>query len=581
MNPQEAEALSWIFEARDRILSVDTETTGLKIRDGRDYAIGVSASYLDATGYHNHYFPFRHKLGGNYDSSILERLKELLEKAPKLVFHNAKFDLVSLRTLGIDVFGSEWYCTMIMAHLVNENWPLTKSLDACAKAYLGEEFGKARPPEFVAATKFGWDMVPVELMRPYAETDAELPYRLAAVLFDKFIAENLHEYWEYKRRLVEVVIQMESLGVGVDTELCEKMLEEAEIRKGDYMEMIGGFNPRSNKDMEELMINRLHLPRMYHQKTGNLTFDKTAMAVYEEILERRKDPLGQYVLAYRGWGHAASNFYAPYLSHLSPDGRLRPNYKHHKDEKEGGTVTGRLSCSDPNLQQIPRVSNKPWNGSVKKAFKPAEGFTLWEADYSQLELRLGTAYADEKQLKQVFREGRDIFTEMSIALGLSRQDTKTFVYSTQYGAGVNRLMNVFGITETEAKRMRERYFSTYPGFRRLSDLAQARAQANGKMKLWSGRYRHFRNPKQEAHKALNSIIQGGAADIVERQMIRLAKDIASSDVRMLLQVHDSVIFEIREGLEEAVTPEIQRTMEDVQPDFDVKFAVDVHRFGGE
>lgn len=577
---QETEALSYLCNARGHVLAVDTETNGKDIRDGRGYAIGVSTSYLDTFGYHNHYFPFRHTLGDNYDPSILARLKEVVEAAPKVVFHNAKFDLVSLRTLGIDYFGRDWYCTMVMAHLINENWPRSKSLDSCAAAYLGEGFRKLKTDELdTIAKSFGWDMIPVSVMRPYAEMDTELTYRLAGVLFEKFIAENLMDYWTYKRKLIETVILMESRGVGIDTELCEKMIEEAEYRMGDYSDMIGGLNPRSPVDMKSLFIDRLGLPPQYNLKTGKLTFDKTAMSVYDQILERRNDPLAQYVQAYRGWGHTSSLFYKPYLAYLSPDGRLRPSYMHHKDEAEGGTVTGRLSCRNPNLQQIPRVSDKPWNGTLKKAFLPSPGYTLYEADYSQLELRLATAYADETSLKVVFNEGRDIFSEMAEAIHLTRQDTKTFVYSTQYGAGVNRIMNVFGITETEARNIRERYFEAYPGFRALSEKASAKARNNGKAQLWSGRYRHFRDPRNEAHKALNSVIQGGAADIVERQMIRLREEVDGPDARMLLQVHDSVIFEIRNGVEAGALPEIKRIMEDVRPDFDVRFAVDVHKFG--
>src|SRR5690606_39266387 len=151
-------------------------------------------------------------------------------------------------------------------------------------------------------------------------------------------------------------------------------------------------------------------------------------------------------------------FYRSYLEHVSPDGRLRPDYKHHKDEDDGGTVTGRLSCANPNLQQIPKSGKKPWNGGVKRSFIPTPGYELWEVDYSQLELSLGTAYADVKELMEVFNdESRDIFSEIAATLGLERDPTKTYVYSTQYGAGINRLVSALGVTPAKAAQIRDDY----------------------------------------------------------------------------------------------------------------------------
>jgi DNA polymerase-1 len=203
-----------------------------------------------------------------------------------------------------------------------------------------------------------------------------------------------------------------------------------------------------------------------------------------------------------------------------------------------------------------------------------------EFDYSQLELRLATAYADERELKQVFLEGRDIFTEMSKELGMVRQDTKTFVYSTQYGAGLDRLMHVFKVTRAQAEQMRTNYKERYPGFVKVESIAKMRCRTRGKVQLWSGRYRHFFDRDGEAHKAFNSAIQGGAADIVEHVMVRLFKEIDNEEeCRMLLTVHDSVVFEIREELVEDYSAAIIEIMSDVRPDFGVKFAVEGKEFG--
>jgi DNA polymerase-1 len=206
------------------------------------------------------------------------------------------------------------------------------------------------------------------------------------------------------------------------------------------------------------------------------------------------------------------------------------------------------------------------------------------ADYSQLELRLGTAYAEQhtdasEGLKRVFAEGRDIFTEMAGQLNMPRFQAKTTVYTVQYGGGANRLSTVFGISVERAKSIIDNYYATYPGFRTVSDMAKRKVSVNGKIQLWSGRYRHFQYPQDEARKAFNSVIQGGAADIVERTMLRLFREVDCDDCRMLLQVHDSVVFEIRRGMEDYFRPKILAIMENIEPDFGVKFAVDMHKWG--
>jgi DNA polymerase-1 len=586
MDPETVAATAFLVSARNRNIAVDTETNGEDIRDGRGYAMGISIAYRDNNQYHSMYFPFRHRGPGNLPDSVLAKVKEVIETAPAVVFHNAKFDIVSLRTLGIYVRSGTWFCTMIMAHLINENWPYSKSLNSCAAAYVGPEFQKDDSEIKDIVKTFGWGFVPAKLMKKYAALDTELTYRLFLALLPLFKKENLTDYWKHKARLIEVVIEMESRGVAVDVDFCNQMLANADAAMAEHTGYIGA--KPTNAQLEKLFIEKLKLPVVKKSpKTGKPSFDREAMGIYEQILERNDNPVAKHILAYRGWQKARSAFYGAYLTHLSPDGRLRPSYKHHKDEQEGGTLTGRLSCANPNLQQIPRVSDKAWNGSVKKAFRASPGYTLYEADYSQLELRLGTAYANEQELKRVFEEGRDIFTELGARLGWARQNVKTFVYSTQYGAGKKRISDVFGVSQERALELINQYYEMFPGFRRVSQVAASECLTKRRARLWSGRYRHFRSPKDDNHKAFNSVIQGGAADIVERIMVALYErvdQVSDGAVRMLLQVHDSVIFEIKNNTEGYWIPKIIEVMEDVNnicTDFGVRFHVDCHRFGGD
>jgi len=558
---------------RAEYVALDTETSGEDIRDGRGYLVGLSVAYGELSGY----LPIRHinELDGS-NTNLTDDERYRLTKAIEnykgwLIFHNSKFDLESLRSAGINYTG-KFYDTMLMAHLINENKPYSKSLDGCTKHYVGKD-SKKKSEAFLAAQKiWGWNM-PASVMYEYAAYDAVLTFRLFEAIKPLFDKEELAETWEHKQKFIRTIIAMERRGVRVDTALAKRMQIHGEMIMDDIREELK-LNPGSTKDLKVLLIDKLGLPVVKATPAGAPSFDKEAMAVYDRALELQENHTAELITAYRGWQKSVSSNYIPYQELLSPDGRLRPNYKLH------GTITGRMSCEKPNLQQIPRSGDKAWNGEMKSTFIPEEGYELYEADYSQLELRLGTAYAGEEGLKRIFAEGRDVFTEMSNDLGMSRQNTKTLVYTIQYGGGINRISTVFAVSRERAEQLRENYFSTYPGFHAVATVATQKAKHVGKLKLWSGRYRHFLYPREEAHKAFNSVIQGGAADIVERTMVRCFESVDNDEeCRMLLQVHDSIVWEIKKDKVDKYLPMIKEAMTNIEPDFGVTFAVDIHKFG--
>ena len=528
------------------------------------------------------YFPFRHEFGTNYDDEVKHEVIKTIETANAIVFHNAKFDLVSLRTMGIDYRGA-FFCTAIMANLINENWPMSKGLDALVKFYVSKNAGKAMPDNLMKFIKvFGWASVPAEVMYDYATTDAVITLQLLEKLLPLYRREATQGIWEHKQKFIRTVIDMERRGVRVDVDKCKQLIEQGEARVDElYKEL--GFNANSSKQKKEFFIDKLGLPVVEYTDAGQPSFSKAVMPIYEQMMEDRfpGDVTVNKIREYMGWVHSLGLFYRPWVELLNADGRLRPNYRLHKDE-DGGTTTGRLSCQNPNLQQIPRVTNKPWNKEVKKCLIPKDGYVLVEADYSQLELRLATAYANEQSLKDIFNEGRDIFTEMSYQMNLSRDDTKTFVYSTQYGAGNKRISDVFNVTRQQAQALRDGYYATYPGFAAFSRSCEAAVYENKRVRIWSGRYRHFRNPEEEAHKAMNACIQGGAADIVERVMVKCNETFVDEEnCRMLLQIHDSLVFEVKKEKLDEYAWKIKNTMESVNEimDFGVKFHVDVEELG--
>lgn len=567
-------------DGKDAVISFDPETNAEDIRDGRGYMTSFGLG-LSLTGKEVFVSFFPVALGGEHnegvnDPSHKEWLFKFLENFPgKLVMHNAKHDLEVLYAEGFDYKG-DYYDTMLMCHLINENFPFSKDLSSCVMHYVSKDLKKKDDKYFDFLVSFyGWANIPAESMRVYNEHDAYITFRLFQKIIKKFLAEVPAGYWNHKKLFMNVVRAMERPGIAIDIPFCRKMIELGEEKMEKIRAELGGFNPGSSKDLEKLFIDKMGLPVVKVSKTtGAPSFDKEAMEEYERLLEDTEDPTAILVLEYRGWQKTVSSNYRSYVEKVSPDGRLRPNYKLH------GTKTGRMSCSDPNLQQIPRSSTKPWNGNLKEAFVAAPGYELWEFDYSQLELRLATAYAKESSLADVFNEGRDIFSEMAVAIGLPRQATKTFVYATQYGAGIDRLMYSLGLSRERVEQIRQDYRDAYPGFVAVSNRASRLCKATGKVQLWSGRYRHFWSKYDDAHKAFNSVCQGGAADIVESVMVRLYEKLGNSeDCRILLTVHDSVIFEIRRECVAEYTELIEEVMSNVEPDFGVKFAVEGKKFG--
>lgn len=568
-------AIAKLAESPGIVIAVDTEATGLNVASQEDVCIGVSlATVINGIG-HSYYFPFNHSKGDNCHSDVVFELGELLENnLNTLVFCNAQYDILSLETIGIHVEHTNFVDVPTMAHLIDENRPYSKSLDQLAQHYIDKNVGKIKDINIEREKKTGWQNTDWQEIWDYAVVDAQLTWRLYDILSKRHEWRELPEdFWPHKQNLIRVLLSMKRKGVQIDVQLAEEYVQKGEAEMERIVKELG-INPASPKQMKKLLIDDLGLPVVKQSPlTGAPSFDKQAMMKYDIMLEKLDSPVASLIKEYRGWQKAVSAAYRPYLSLRGPDDRLRCSYKTH------GTATGRLSCSEPNLQQIPKSSDKPWNGKVKNCFIAKPGFKLINADFSQLELRLATAYAGEEELKKVFEEGRDIFTEMSKQLGMSRHDTKTLVYSMQYGAGEQRIMDVFGVDRNEAKKIRANYFATYPHFRRLNERCTEKVEEAGKIKIWSGRYRHF-DDRNDSYKAMNSVIQGGAADIVERIMVRCYEELESEDCSMLLQVHDSITFEVREPMVPQYIEKIRTIMEDVNAvtgdvSFDVRFAVDV------
>lgn len=560
-----------------KTLHIDTESDGNSLKDGTGKTIGVSVDISpDPYNAYSYYFPFRHP-SGNLPQTYLHELKKLIERKGKWVAQNFRFDWLALKNLGIDPpFDVE--CTMLMAHSVDENL-LSYSLDSLSRG-LGYE-GKTSDAHFKNIINLlGWGGVPPEgIFAEYAATDASLLRPVREHYITRYWDEDESEgaLWEADKKTAIILNKIECTGAKVNLPLAEQEVERGEKRMQELANMIG-LNPGSTTQLQELLFDQLELPvndKFRSAKTGKPSLNKQAMEYYEEQLTLLGSPVAQQVLEYRGYQKAVSSYWKAYLTHVSTDGRIRPNFNLHR------TKTHRLSCDTPNLQQIPRITAKPWNKLVKPGFIAEDGYELWEADYSQIELRLTAVYAKEKRLIEIFEDAeRDLFSEMAASLNFPRDGVKTSVYATGYGAGIDKLASVFG-SRSMAEKFRQEYYSNYPGIRKVTSLASATAKGQGFVRSWTTRRRHFRDPQGESHKAFNAVIQTGAADIVKRQMIKYddREGIDTQECRVILQVHDSLVFEIRKDKVPYYRKVIPQIMEDVEPDFGVPFRVDMHLWG--
>lgn len=568
------------------VIAVDTETTGLNVRNNVDYLMGISVSNENA----GFYFPFRHK-EDNLEQQHLDTLINLL-KPKSLVWHNRKFDMHSLKTIGIDPlqFTGTQYDTLLLAHLLDEEM-YSFELDVLGKKFIGE--GKLTKDEIQNYGKtFGFDSIPAHLMAPYAAQDTNLTLKLLIHLWPLLCDQGLDKvYLDTEMPFTNLLYLIEQRGLGVNVEFTEKKAHYGRVRMASlYREL--GFNPASPKDLERILITELGLPVFLHTKscekctkykqpvsnhTGKPSFAKAAMREYDDILEVMDNPLAKQISEYRGWQKAVTSLYEPLLKRRGPDGFIRTNFKQH------GTVTGRLSSEEPNLQQVPRNSDYTWNGDAKSAFTSGrEGFTIIGWDYSQLELRLAAAYGGESLLLSEFEKpDADPFTVLRpIIFGHTddlkqadrdRHDTKTFVYANNYGAGLPKIAMQLGRPITEVQDLYLRYKESIPGIMQVSRQITRLVEARKYVRYWDGRRRHIRN-KSDAYKAWNSVCQGGGAQLVKQAMLR-CQEFEDENCFIVLQVHDEITFCIRTDLIEHYRPMIEKAMTDF-PDMGVNLAVE-------
>jgi len=511
-------------------IAVDTETTYTpSLADRR--IIGISVATDNAT----YYIPVAHiedpaLVGVLAQPNIKEVPNDLFDLDRAIVFHNAKFDLQMLRQLDIKIRIEKVYDTMLMHHYIDEYPP--HSLEELTKTRLGRERKKHLSDAMkrlrdIAEGK--QEAIPAVGMAVYAESDARDTLDLFHDLWEDFMIYE--KIWtEVDRPFMLVLLDTELKGLRVNLQEAQRQSSLAEDRMASIRTGLG-FDPNKPSQLARKLFE---VPPIGLGLRPPPAGKSNRPRMNEAFLTSVGHPITALVLEYRGLMKAKSSYFDSYLRLASRDDtenpRIHPSFKQH------GTLTGRLSCENPNLQQIPRDSE------VKKLFLPDKGFELWEFDYKTIELRLAAVYAKDENLLRIFREEGDVHQMVADQLGIDRHAAKTLNYAITYGAGVGKVALLLSCSPQKARDILDNFYDAYPGIGRASSKATDMGEIKGYIQLWGGRHRHFRWPS-EAYKAFNAALQGGAFEIVKRAGILLHD--AGYDLRN--QVHDSWWVQLSPG----------------------------------
>ncbi|MEM1273838.1 MAG: DNA polymerase I [Pseudomonadota bacterium] len=545
-------------------LAVDTETTSLNEMQAELVGICLSLRAGSAA-----YVPVGHVEGsedlfgggrmaeGQLDrAAVLARLKPVLENDAVLkILQNAKYDLKILRRYGIDVAPVD--DTMLMSYALHAGLH-GHGMDTLSERYLGHTPIPIKSLIGSGKSQITFGQVKIEDAAPYAAEDADITLRLWEQFRPALPAHHVTTVYEtLERPLVPVLQHMEMAGILVDRQVLSRMstafAQKMAGLEADIHSLAGeNFNVGSPKQLGEILFEKMGLEGGKKGKTGAYA---TGADVLEDLAAQGHD-LPARVLDWRQLSKLKSTYTDALQDHIDPDtGRVHTSYV------QTGANTGRLASTDPNLQNIPIRTEE--GRRIREAFVAEPGKVLVSLDYSQIELRILAHIAGIDALKQAFKDGQDIHaTTASEMFGVPiaemtpeiRRQAKAINFGVIYGISGFGLARNLRIPRAEAQGFIDRYFERFPGIRAYMDQTKKFAQSNGYVETLFGRRIHTPEINAKGPRAgfayraaINAPIQGSAADIIRRAMIRMPEAIHSLPATMLLQVHDELLFEVDEG----------------------------------
>ncbi|GAA6156378.1 DNA polymerase I [Pyruvatibacter sp. HU-CL02332] len=573
---------AWIAESyATGLIGLDTETTSLDPMSGS--LVGISLATKPGRAC---YIPLTHGMASEGTlalddpapeqipvKDVISRLKPLLEDGGVMkVLQNAKYDLVVLKRVGIDVYPID--DTMLISYALDTGLH-SHGMDALSQRFLEHTPIPFKEVAGTGKSQITFDKVPLDKATRYAAEDADVTLRLYHVLKPRLVGERMMTVYEtLERPMVGVLQQMEMAGIKLDPAILKRMSSDFAQKlaglEAEIHELAGEeFNIGSPKQLGEILFDKMGIEGGKKTKTGAWG---TGADVLETLAAQGHD-LPIRVLEWRQLSKLKSTYTDALPDFINEDtGRVHTSYS------LASTTTGRLSSSDPNLQNIPIRTEE--GRKIRTAFVADEGNVLISADYSQIELRVLAHMAGIDTLRQAFADGLDIhamtasemFNEPIEGMDpMIRRKAKAINFGIIYGISAFGLANQLSIPRGEAADYIDKYFERFPGIRAYMDETKAYAREHGFVSTLFGRKTHLpeiasKNGAQRSfteRAAINAPIQGSAADIIRRAMIRMpeALEAAKLPARMLLQVHDELIFEVPEKQADKTIKVVRQVME--------------------
>jgi DNA polymerase I-like protein with 3'-5' exonuclease and polymerase domains len=518
------------------------------------------------------YFPIAHEGGGNMDRSmVLKWFQAVLNTDADKIFHNAMYDVCWIKSLGLTIQG-KIVDTMIASALVDEN-QMRYDLTSCSRRYIGQ--GKDEVALYEAAKSWGVDAkaemykLPAMYVGDYAEKDAEITLELWQELKKEIIHQDISSIFNLETELFPCLVDMRFLGVRVDVQGAQQLKQQLVAQEKELLQKI---KKETQVDVQiwaarsiEKVFQKLSLPYERTEKTSSPSFTKN-------FLSNHPHPLVKLITQAREINKAHTTFIDTILKH-SYKGRIHAEINQLRSDN-GGTVTGRFSYSNPNLQQIP-ARNKDLGPRIRSLFIPEEGHRWGCFDYNQQEPRLVVHYASlqnlmgiDEVLDSYKKDEADFHSIVSEMAGIPRSQAKTINLGLFYGMGKNKLQAELGTNKQDAEDLFAKYHSRVPFVKQLMNAVMQRAQDSGRIRTLLGRLCRFHlwEPNQfgihkplphEAalaehgpgikraytYKALNKLIQGSAADMTKKAMIDLYKE----GITPHIQVHDELDISVSDN----------------------------------
>jgi DNA polymerase-1 len=541
-------------------LAVDTETTSVHAMKAD--LVGISLAWEPGKAF---YLPVRGPLGAvTLDADLaIEKLGPVLaDPAIEKIGQNFKYDLIILNNAGYTVAG-KFFDTMVAAHVLDST-RMTYKMDALAAEFINHRCIPITDVIGRGKNQVTIDTVPTDMVAVYAAEDADVTLRLADALVEMLAGEpGLADLFDdLEMPLLPVLVAMEEAGITLDLQALKRMevdlSKQVDLLHDKIIELAGRqFNPDSPKQLAVVLFEDLDLPVIKKVKTG----PSTDSGVLEELAGRHALP--GTVLEYRKLTKLLGTYVKSLAASINPrTGRVHTSFH------QAGTATGRLSSSDPNLQNIP--IRTPQGRKIRSAFIAPPGTLLISADYSQIELRMLAHLCGDRKLCDAFASDQDIHRMVaSEVFGVpadevtseQRGRAKTVNFGIIYGQTAHGLSRTLRISRTEAADYIRKYRNRFPEIDKFLKSCIAHAQEHGYVETILARRRKIpeidsRNPQRRAFAerlALNSVVQGSAADLIKRAMINIAARLAAEarPSRMLLQIHDELVFETPEAAVES------------------------------